>query len=143
MANFIASELHYLGLQRVVDVSSREVTWASTIRLGENTNYFGGGNSPDAALADVLDVALAEAQSPILSSTPTLDHLAGDLLQLIVTRSQADAAAGAGWIGEGRFRRQRAFWLIGPLQRPERVHVVGSSPDEVIHELVRQATQER
>jgi hypothetical protein len=139
MLNFIAEELHYFGINRVVDVSTRNVSWASTLQVGERSVFYGAGISPDAALANVLEKAGSGNELPTLDTTLTLDQLTDDLLQLVITRFQTSTPSGALWSGVGRFHERRRFWLFGPLKRPGTIRVTALMPDEVLNEIIRQA----
>jgi hypothetical protein len=139
MLNFIAGDLRYFGLNRVVDVRSGQVTWSTLMELDRRMIFHASGNSPDGALENVLNKALAGKSVPTLDTTLSLDQIADNLLQLVIRYSQAEADADKPWSALGRFQQKRTFWLLGGLNRPGTIQVMGASPDEVLNELIRRA----
>jgi hypothetical protein len=146
MLNTIANNLHYFGLERAVDASSGRVMWASTVRLGERTIFYGSGAMPGAALdsmmasvlreLEVVDGAVDDWES--LKLRANLDRIADYLLRLVITPLQVEDRSGVRWQGEARFRQRRAFWLFGPRLGPQTIRADGSSPDEVLEQIIRQ-----
>jgi hypothetical protein len=144
MLNIVARELQYFGLERMVDAASGDVSWAATLRLGEQGIYYGAGSSPNAALASVLNkvlVAKGISTLDVEDMTLGLDALADDLLRLVLTRTQANPRSGTLWHLGGHFRQERAFLFFGPTNRPATIEVDGASPDEALHEFVRRAIE--
>lgn len=136
MLNFIAGDLQYFGLNRVVDVRNGEITWSTILEFSERILFYGAGASPDAALADVVNKALEGTNTPPPDTTLSLDQLADDLLQLVIRRG-SESNGGAEWSAVGRFRQKRSFWILGPWNRPGKIEVTGSSPDEVLNEVAQ------
>lgn len=139
MLNIIASDLRYLGLNRVVDVRSGEVSWSMLLELDRRMIFHASGDSPDNALENVLNKALADKDVPTLDTALSLDQLADDLLQLVLRYSQAEADADKPWSALGRFQQKRTFWLFRAWNRSGTIQVMGASPDEALNELVRRA----
>jgi hypothetical protein len=142
MLNSISEELRYFGLNRVVDIRNGEVSWTTILELSGHILFYGTGASPTAALQNVVSKALEDKNSPTLTTTLSLDQLgldqlADDLLQLMLRRSDGVSNAGAQWSAVGHFRRQRTFWIFGSRNRPSTIQVTGSSPDEVLNEVIQ------